>query len=231
MLRTYLTDKIGNSAYMLDPNSDSDLILFPGLFIFILRFHEKLCEWYAAKRNIKDYCCTHNFKIFNISVYLSENQQDKSNTPQMEMDSKTSSENIDNIQVEGPRDQTVSPEETIYVILDVNIKPNKRRKHRPRVMGELVGDPQHSEVVRKAVGTRPGRERLVYSAEGTDTFLNLGMPLRCSPENRHVRVTFSPKRSETGKEEQVFGRFNNTSADCVKFYIHTVGKTRKTLLK
>ena len=98
-------------------------------------------------------------------------------------------------------------------------------------MGELVGDPQHSEVVRKAVGTRPGRERLVYSAEGTDAFLNLGMPLRCSPENRHVRVTFSPKRSETGKEEQVFGRFNNTSTDCVKFYIHTVGKTRKTLLK
>lgn len=79
--------------------------------------------------------------------------------------------------------------------------------------------------------TPPGRERLVYSAEGTDAFLNLGMALRCSPENRHVRVIFSPKRSETGKEEQVFGQFNNTSTDCVKFYIHTVGKTRKTLLK
>ena len=98
---------------MLDPNSDSDLIIFPGLFIFILRFHEKLCEWYAAKRNIKDYCCIHNFKVFNISVYLSENQQDNSNTPQMEMDSKTSSENIDNLQAEGPRDQTVSPEDSV----------------------------------------------------------------------------------------------------------------------
>ena len=127
---------------MLDPNSDSDLIIFPGLFIFILRFHEKLCEWYAAKRNIKDYCCIHNFKVFNISVYLSENQQDNSNTPQMEMDSKTSSENIDNLQAEGPRDQTVSPEETVYVTLDVNIKPSKGRKHRLRVTGELTGGPQ-----------------------------------------------------------------------------------------
>ena len=65
-----------------------------------------------------------------------------------------------------------------------------------------MGGPQHSEVVRKAVKTHPGRERLVYGAEGIDAFLNLGMPLRCS-ENCHVRVTFSPKQIETGKEGQV----------------------------
>lgn len=53
-----------------------------------------------------------------------------------------------------------------------------------------MGGPQHSEVVGKAVKTHPGRERLVYGAEGIGAFLNLGMPLRCS-ENRHVSYLFS----------------------------------------
>ncbi|OWK17841.1 hypothetical protein Celaphus_00009425 [Cervus elaphus hippelaphus] len=61
---------------------------------------------------------------------VSEDQQDNSNTSQMETDAKTSSESIDNTQAEGPRDQTVSPEKTIYVTLDINIKQNKGRKHR-----------------------------------------------------------------------------------------------------
>ena len=48
----------------------------------------------------------------------------------MEMDTKTNSESIDNTQAEGPRDQTVSPEKTIYVTFNINIKQNKGRKHR-----------------------------------------------------------------------------------------------------
>ena len=79
---------------------------------------------------IKDYCCIHNFKVFNISVQVSEDQQDNSSTSQMEMDTKTNSESIDNTQAEGPRDQTVSPEKTIYVTFNINIKQNKGRKHR-----------------------------------------------------------------------------------------------------
>nr|CAI9692512.1 unnamed protein product [Rangifer tarandus platyrhynchus] len=61
---------------------------------------------------------------------VSEDQRDNSNTSQMEMDAKTSSESIDNNQAEGPRDRTVSPEKTIYVTFDINIKQNKGRKHR-----------------------------------------------------------------------------------------------------
>lgn len=32
VLKAYLIDEIRNSAYILDPSSNSDLIIFPGLF-------------------------------------------------------------------------------------------------------------------------------------------------------------------------------------------------------
>ncbi|KAB0350515.1 hypothetical protein FD754_015372 [Muntiacus muntjak] len=137
---------------------------------------------------------------------VSEDQQDNSNTSQMKMDAKTSSESIDNTQAEGPRDQAVSPEKTIYVTLDININ--------------FWEDLNTLGVVRKAIKTHSGKEKLGYGAEGIDRFLDLGMPLRRFPENCHAR-----------KEEQVFGRFDNTSAVCVNVYIHAVGKTRKALLK
>lgn len=69
-------------------------------------------------------------------------------------------------------------------------------------MEEPMGGPQHSEVVGKAVKTHPGRERLVYGAEGIERILK---PWNASPgvlKTAMLSYLFS-KQIETGKEGQV----------------------------
>ncbi|KAB0370743.1 hypothetical protein FD755_017152 [Muntiacus reevesi] len=135
---------------------------------------------------------------------VSEDQQDNSNTSQMKMDAKTSSESIDNTQAEGPRDQAVSPEKTIYVTLDINIKQNNGRNHRL-----TCNDGGASGRTSTLSGFWDTAQK-----ELTDSYT-----LEC--------LSGVSLRTAT----RVFGRFDNTSAVCVNVYIHAVGKTRKALLK
>ncbi|XP_057584951.1 serine protease FAM111A [Hippopotamus amphibius kiboko] len=163
---------------------------------------------------------------------VNENQQNNSSTSQMETDFRKSSETITNTQAEGPKNQTVSQRRTIFVTLDVDIKKDKKRKnkltHSDR--DSLYEALETLPPVRKAIETHSGKEMLVCGKEGIKGYLNLRMPFRCLPEGCHVEIKFSKKKSEPKEEKQVFG-WRDTSSDCVKFYIHPVGKIRKKIVK
>ncbi|XP_075829685.1 serine protease FAM111A-like isoform X2 [Microtus pennsylvanicus] len=57
------------------------------------------------------------------------------------------------------------------------------------------------------------------------------MPLRCFPQGSHVVITFSKTESEEKEDNEVCGRFDQSSAECVVFYIHAVGNGEQRILR
>ncbi|KAK2100409.1 hypothetical protein P7K49_021757 [Saguinus oedipus] len=122
-------------------------------------------------------------------------------------------------------DQTMPQNKIIHVTLDVNHKKNQEMKHvlTHSEHGSLYMALNTLQAVRQEIETHQGQEMLVRGAEGIEGYINLGMPLNCLPERCHVVVTFSQSKSKQKKDNQVFGRHDKASTDCVKFYIHAIG--------
>ncbi|CAO2584811.1 Serine protease FAM111A [Lemmus lemmus] len=87
------------------------------------------------------------------------------------------------------------------------------------------------DLVKREIERQSGKELLVCGKEGIEGYINLGMPLRCFPQGSHVVITFSKTESEEKEDSGVCGRFDQSSAECVVFYIHAVGKGEQIILR
>lgn len=85
--------------------------------------------------------------------------------------------------------------------------------------------------LKREIEIQAGKEMLVCSIEGIEGYINLGMPLRCIPDGSHMVITFSKTESKEKENNQVFGRIDQSSAECVVFYIHAVGNREQRILK
>lgn len=167
-------------------------------------------------------------KIEHYFSQVTKKQQNDSSVSQKKTDSKEGLTDVTNIQAQGPKDQTVPLNKTIYITLDVN--------HRKHVLthggrGSLYGALNTLTAIKKEMETQQGKEMLVRGTEGIEGYINLGMPLRCFPESCHVLITFARNKSEQREGNQAFGRHDLASTDCVKFYIHAIEKRKKRIVK
>ncbi|XP_008049362.1 protein FAM111A [Carlito syrichta] len=182
----------------------------------------------------------HNMKIDHYFSKVSKEQQNNSNTSQMKMKCREGLRDVTNTQAQrvlsprkNPEDQTVPPNKVIHVTLDVNHRKNKKMKHvlTHNEKGSLYMALNTLQAVSETIEIHQGHEMLVCGTEGVEGYLNLGMPLSCFPKISHVTITFSNSKSKEKEGNQVFGRHDEVSTDCVKFYIHAVGKRIKKIVK
>ncbi|XP_012605444.1 serine protease FAM111A [Microcebus murinus] len=185
----------------------------------------------------------HNKKIDHYFSQVPKEQQNNSITSPMKMKSKGGLRDMTNTKAESfhspkknPEDQTMPPNKTINVTLDVNQRKNKKMKY------SLTGSEEDRlymalntlEAVKEEIETHQGREMLVRGQEGIEGFINLGMPLTCFPESCHVVITFAQSKNKQKESNQLFGRHDKVSSpECVKFYIHAIGtgKYKKKIVK
>ncbi|XP_045711044.1 serine protease FAM111A-like isoform X2 [Phyllostomus hastatus] len=164
---------------------------------------------------------------------VNKEQQGNSSVAQMKNGSRRSPQDMNNMQVQGPKGQVISTNKVFYITLDVHHRRNKKMKHM------VIGNERDSlstaldtvKAVKEERETQQGKEMLVQGMEGIEGYLNLGMPLSCLPENCHLVITFAQNKSEQNEENQIFGRHDKASTDCVKFFINPIGKTRKKIVK
>ncbi|XP_066217514.1 serine protease FAM111A-like [Saccopteryx leptura] len=87
------------------------------------------------------------------------------------------------------------------------------------------------QAVRKEREAQLGREMLVRGVEGIEGYVNLRMPLCCFPDDCHLEITFARSKCEQKEENQILGRHDRSSTDCVKFLIHATEKKGKRIVK
>ncbi|KAF6103271.1 family with sequence similarity 111 member A [Phyllostomus discolor] len=174
-----------------------------------------------------------NTKIVDYFPQVNKEQQGNSSVAQMKNGSKRSPQDMNNMQAQGPKGQVISQNKVFYITLDVHHRRNKKMKH-------MVGGNERDslstaldtvKVVKKERETQQGKEMLVQGTEGIEGYLNLGMPLSCLPQNCHLGITFAQNKSKQNEKNQISGRHDKPSTDCVKFFIHAIGKTRKRIVK
>ncbi|XP_064220932.1 serine protease FAM111A [Aotus nancymaae] len=193
----------------------------------------------SQKHSVKEKC---NMKIMHYFSPVSKEQKNNPSTSQMRMVSRCGPRDITNTQAQqfhspkkNQEDQTMPQNKIIHVTLDVNHKKNQKMKHglTHNENGSLYMALNTLQAVRQEIETHQGQEMLVRGAEGIEGYINLGMPLTCFPERCHVVITFSQSKSKQKKDNQVFGRHDKASTDCVKFYIHAIGigKYKRKIVK
>ncbi|XP_066107695.1 serine protease FAM111A-like [Saccopteryx bilineata] len=174
-----------------------------------------------------------NRKIEDYFHQINKEQENNSTIPQKKTGTRKGIKDITNNQAQGPKDQAVSQNKVLYITVDVNLKENQEMKHRLSHSGRdsLSEALDTLQAVRKEREARLGREMLVRGVEGIKGYVNLGMPLCCFPDNCHLAVTFARSKSKQKEENQIFGRHDKASTDCVKFFIRAIEKKRKRIVK
>ncbi|XP_074192525.1 serine protease FAM111A [Rhinolophus sinicus] len=160
-------------------------------------------------------------------------EQNHSSTPQMKTGSRKGPKDITNTQAQGPKDQATSQNKVIHVTLGVHHRKHKQMKYRVAYneQGSLFEALNTLEAVEEERKAHQGKEMLVRGTQGIEGYLNLGMPLRCFPETCHLLITFAQSKRQQKEENQIFGRHEKASTDCVKFFIHAKGKNKKKIVK
>ncbi|XP_059565237.1 serine protease FAM111A [Myotis daubentonii] len=170
-----------------------------------------------------------------IEHYFQVNKEQENNPsiPQMKTGSRKGPSDITNTQAQGPIDQAISRDKVLYITLEVHHRKNKKRKHRltHNERASLSVALDTLQAVKEERERQQGKEVLVKGIEGIEGYINLGMPLSCFPENCHLEITFARSKRKQKEENQVFGRHDKASVDCVKFFIHAIGKKRKKIVK
>ncbi|EPQ05186.1 Protein FAM111A [Myotis brandtii] len=164
---------------------------------------------------------------------VKKEEEDNPHIPQVKTGSRRKPNVITNTQAQGPEDQAISPNKVLYITLGVHQRKNKTMKYRlthsERASLSVALDTL--KAVREERERKQGREMLVKGIEGIEGYINLGMPLSCFPENCHLEITFAQSKSKQKEGNQIFGRHDKASVDCVKFFIHAIGKKRKRIVK
>ncbi|XP_066107690.1 serine protease FAM111A-like isoform X2 [Saccopteryx bilineata] len=174
-----------------------------------------------------------NMKNDQYFPQIKKEPQDNSDIPQMKTDLKGSPRLITHTQAQGPKGQAVSQNKVLYITLDVYYRKNQKMKHRLSHSGrDSLSEALHTlQAVRKEREARRGREMLVRGVEGIEGYVNLRMPLCCFPDDCHLAITFARSKCEQKEENQIFGRHDRSSMDCVKFLIHATEKKGKRIVK
>lgn len=151
----------------------------------------------------------------------------------MKTGSRKGIEDITNTEAQRPKDQATSPNKVLYITLHVHHRKNKKRKHRltHNERASLSVALDTLQAVKEERERQQGKEMLVQGIEGIEGYINLGMPLHCFPENCHLEITFAQSKSQQKNGNQIFGRHDKASTDCVKFFIHAIGKRIKKIVK
>lgn len=174
-----------------------------------------------------------NMKIEHyFSPQVNKEQQNNSSTPQMKTSSRKVTKDITNTQVQGPKDQATSENKDIEVTFDVHHRIHKGMKYllTHSEQGSLFEALNTLQAVKEEMKAQQGKEMLVCGTKGIAGYLNLGMPLSCFPKTCHLVISFAPKCKQK-EENQVFGRHEKAFTDCVKFFIHAIGKNPKKIIK
>ncbi|XP_074128837.1 serine protease FAM111A-like isoform X2 [Sminthopsis crassicaudata] len=114
---------------------------------------------------------------------------------------------------------------------------NKKSEDKYKVFGKLNDSVYKSliknEAVEKALKERPEEEMRVsinrmFIDGVSNTYVNLGTPLKCLPKNSHLHITFY-KSSENRDDLQ---RYNKSiDQECFTFYISVMGIEKKRIVK
>ncbi|XP_023440630.1 serine protease FAM111A [Dasypus novemcinctus] len=176
-----------------------------------------------------------NRKIVDYFTQVPKEEENNSDTPEMNMGSRKCIIDKTNTQAQGfrspkknPKDQTMPPKKIIHVTLYVNRRGDKNMKH------ELVHNERDSlytalntlRAVKEEIKKHQDKEMLVNGVEGIQGYINLGMPLSCIPDKSHLVITFS-----RGKSRLVFRQHDVTATDYVKFYVYATGKNGRKIVK
>ncbi|XP_023561841.1 protein FAM111A-like [Octodon degus] len=179
-----------------------------------------------------------NLKREDVLPQVGKAPQNATNSSQKKTESKKRQKDITNTQDQEchfPKKiregQSMHQNKLINVILDVNHRKNENMKpvlhHSDQVsLKEVLST---LKAVREEAKSQAGKEMLVCGTQGVEGFLNPRMPLSCLPKESTVKITFSNHVS--GQENQVLSQQDRMSTDCVKFYIHAIGKTREVIIK
>ncbi|XP_039716406.1 serine protease FAM111A isoform X1 [Pteropus medius] len=172
-------------------------------------------------------------KIDQYFPQVTKEQENISSIPQMKTSSRKGPKDITNTQAQTPKDQATSKNKVVHVTLDIHHRKNKKMKYilRHPESGSLYKAFNTLRAIKEEVKTHQGQEMLVRGMEGIEGYLNLGMPLSCLPGKCHLIITFAQSKSKEKEENQIFGRHDRASTDCVKFFIHAIGKRRKRIVK
>ncbi|XP_023561855.1 protein FAM111A-like [Octodon degus] len=207
-----------------------------------LSFSRAICFTSATmssqKRRFQQRDLENNLRIEDFFPQVPKEEQNVTTISQKKIEYQKRVRNIKHAPDQGchfpkkiPEDQSMHQNKIINVILKVNCRKNQDMKlvlHRSG-QGTLQEALSTLEAVREEAKSQAGKEMLVCGTQGVEGFLNVRMPLSCLPKESTVKITFSNHVS--GQENQVLGRQDRMSTDCVKFYIHAVGKTKKVIVK
>ncbi|XP_048215994.1 serine protease FAM111A [Perognathus longimembris pacificus] len=181
-----------------------------------------------------------NKKIKHYFSQIPKEEQNSPSTFQIKEESRKRPSDITNTKDQksqlpksNPQDQTTTPKKSIELTLAVNIRKNKNMKY------TLIHNEKDSlykglitlEAVQKEIEARPDQEMLIRGTKGIEGYLNLGMPLHCFPEKSHVEITFFKRGKEQKEDSQMSGRHDHASTECVKFYVHAVGKRVRKIVQ
>ncbi|XP_054999745.1 serine protease FAM111A-like [Sorex araneus] len=87
---------------------------------------------------------------------------------------------------------------------------------------------QHVGALQAKMNTQSGKELLVHGTDGIKAYIHPAMPLSCFPDVTHLEISFQSGQ----KENHLFlGQSHNFDTNCVKFYIHAVGKNGKRIVQ
>ncbi|XP_059128918.1 serine protease FAM111A-like [Peromyscus eremicus] len=178
-----------------------------------------------------------NMNITNRSSQVLQEKQNDQPTSKMQMGSQKGPNEIPNTQEQrlySPKktrqDQTTLPIKMINITLGVSPEAPMRIPIHGETLS-LYEALNTLDPVKREIERQPGKEMLVYGKGGIEGYINLGMPLLCFPEGSHVVITFSTTESEEKENNEVRGRFDQSSAECVVFYVHAVGNREQRILR
>ncbi|XP_012966189.1 serine protease FAM111A [Mesocricetus auratus] len=164
-------------------------------------------------------------------------EQNGSKMLKMQMGSPKRTNEIPNTQEQGlcsskktRQDLTTLPTKIINITLGINPK-TCMHYFIQEDKGSLYEAVSTLDPVKREIERQPGKEMLVCGIKGIEGYINLGMPLRCFPEGCHVLITFSKTEHEEKENNEVCGRFDQSPAECVVFYIHAVGNREQRILR
>ncbi|CAO2584812.1 Serine protease FAM111A [Lemmus lemmus] len=131
------------------------------------------------------------------------------------------------------QDQIPPLNKKIIITLNVNHRKNKKMKHEltHSETSSLYAALNTLNAVKEEIENQQGKEMLVCGKEGIEGYINLGMPLCCFPEGCHLVITFSPRKSESEDNKQLFEPQGHPSTSYVRFHIHAIGSKRRKILK
>uniref|UniRef100_F7EQD0 Family with sequence similarity 111 member A n=1 Tax=Monodelphis domestica TaxID=13616 RepID=F7EQD0_MONDO len=117
--------------------------------------------------------------------------------------------------------------------LTITLNRNKRKhqiSHNNRA--SILDAIKSHTLASKEIAKQQAKEMLVEGTMGTEKgYVNLGMPLRCVPEKSHFDVVFARHKSQRKDGSECVGRYDSNTGDCIKFYVFTIGKSVKKIVK